>query len=211
MSQNKQTSNPFPPKLDDPILENQYNGSNLLNRPHPEGYTEEWIESLKQPSADENIQHLSLLIFRIKTEWLALPSHSIKEVTEAAFIHRLPHTNSSVLLGITNVQGELLVAISMQDLLGIPNNIPQDSSDLQPNGKFMRNIVFGIKRDVFVFPVDEIYGLTNVQSNTIEPVPISVSKSIKNFFSGIFILPDKLSVGLLDEKLIINSLNQNYL
>lgn len=196
-----------PPPFDS---QNEISSSNLLDRPHPAGYTEEWIQSLKLPFSEEITQIDPLLVFRIKNEWLALPCHSIKEVTHSAFIHTLPHTKSDVLLGITNVQGELLIAISMQNLLGIPNLDSSSSSFLY--SEYPGNIVFGIQKNIFVFPADEIYGLTHVKLDTIKPVPINVSKSLKNFFSGIFILPDDtLSVGLLDDKLIINSLNENYL
>lgn len=190
---------------------NNTQDSNLLSRPHPKGYTEEWVESLKHSTLEESIPKQSLLVFRIKSEWLALPSHCIKEVTKTTFIHRLPHTNSTVLLGITNVQGELLVTTSMQNLLGIPDPTQPTPKNYTFN-RYSRFIVFGNKKDSFVFPADELFGLTHVKFDAIEPVPISIVKSLKNYFSGIFILPESnISVGLLDDKLIIDSLNENYL
>lgn len=212
MSENKKNlSSLYPQKKENEILQNGIHDSNLLNRPHPKGYTEEWVESLKHFAFEESIPRQSLLVFRIKGEWLALPSYCIKEVTKTTFIHSLPHTNSNVLLGITNVQGELLVTISMQNLLNIPDT-PKTLEKDYTYSRYSRNIVFEDKKNVFAFPVDEIFGLTYVKSANIEPVPISIIKSLKNFFSGIFTLPDDvLSVGLLDEKLIINSLNENYL
>lgn len=184
--------------------------SYLLDRPHPEGYTEEWIQSLKLPTTEDTTEIKPFLVFRIKNEWLALPSHSIKEITQATFIHTLPHTKSDVLLGITNVQGELFITFSLQNLLGIPNL--DISVNTYSNSAYTRNIVFGSPKNFFVFPVDEIYALTHIQSDVINPVPIHVSKSLQNFFSGIFVLPDDATtIALLDDKLIINSLNENYL
>ena len=209
MSDNKKTPVPSPKELYS--NQNEIYGSNLLGRPHPEGYSEEWVESLKHHTIEESIPRQSLLVFRIQGEWLALPSHCIKEVTKATFIHTLPHTNSNVLLGISNIQGELLVAISMQNLLGIPNSTeaPKKSHDFS---RYARNVVFGSGKNVFVFPVDEIHGLTYIKLDKIESVPMSILKSLKNYFSGIFALPEEtLSIGLLDERLIIDSLNENYL
>lgn len=195
-------------KPHDQVNPNGLHAANLLSRPHPTGYTQEWMESLKHPIVEEATPRQSLLIFRIKSEWLALPSHCIREITQTSFIHSLPHTKSDVLLGITNVQGNLLITISMQNLLGIP-----DTEQVSPDHHgYTRNIVFGNKKEIFVFPVEEIYGLIHLKPGKIESTPISISKSPKNFFSGIFTLPDNaLSIGLLDEKLIINSLNENYL
>lgn len=211
MSKNKPPLPFYPHEQDNEPHQKGVSDSTLLTRPHPEGYTAEWVESLKHPAFEESIPRQTLLVFRIKNEWLALPGHCIKEVTKAAFIHSLPHTNSGVLLGITNVQGELLVAVSMQNLLNIPDTT-EPQLKRYAYSKYIRNIVFGSKKDIFVFPVDEIYGLTYIKSDQIEPVPISILKSSKNYFSGIFTLPDDiLSVGLLDEKLIISGLNENYL
>lgn len=214
MSENKKSPIPFHDKDKEPyevISQNEMYTSNLLSRPHPEGYDEECIKALKQHLIEESTSKESLLIFRIKNEWLALPSNCIKEITKPTFVHRLPHTNNTVLLGITNVQGELLITISMQNLLGISGE-PNESPKPYVYSMYSRNIVFGSKKDVFVFPVDEIYGLGYIQLDNIDPVPIGVVKSLKNFFTGIFTLTDKgLSVGLLDERLIINSLNENHL
>lgn len=193
----------------DPFSKNKVYGSNLLNRPQPEGYSEEWLESLKTKLTDDLVSGKLLLIFRIANEWLALPSYCIKEVTETAFIHRLPHTSTKVLLGIANVQGELLIAISMQAFLSIPEAI-KNFDDQPVSRHYIRNIVFGVNNDIFVFTVDEIYGLTQVQSNTFESPPISISKSLKNYFSGVFSL-NNTPVGLLDEMLIISKLNEKHL
>lgn len=216
MSKNKKSPLPLQSQENDKksyelLHQNEIYSSTLLRRPYPEGYNEDHIKSLKQHTAEESIPRKSLLVFRIQNEWLALPSHCIKEVTPPSFVHRLPHTNNPILLGITNVQGELLITISMQNLLGITNTA-QKSTETYIYSMYARNIVFGYKNDIFVFPVDEIYGLSYVKLDTIEPIPISILKSLKNFFSGIFTLPDAiLSVGLLNEQLIINSLNKNHL
>lgn len=200
------------PEYSEDFLQNaKIYGSDLLQRPYPKGYQEEWAESLKHSALEEEIEKLSLLVFRIKTEWFALPTHIIIEIIRDAFIHSLPHMHSDVILGITNVQGELRIAISMQHLLGIPN-LKMSDITCYTFSKYSRNIVIGQKNNIFVFPVDEIYGLVHIKLDDIQETPISISKSLKNFFSGIFELPeDKLPVGLLNEKLILNALNENYL
>ncbi len=193
------------------VHQNEIYSSTLLHRPYPENYNADSIQSLKQPIIEESIPKKSLLVFRIQNEWLALPSHCIKEITQPTFVHTLPHTNNPILLGITNVQGDLLITISMQNLLGITNST-QKTPGTYIYSMYTRNIVFGWKSDIFVFPVDEIYGLSYIKLDSIEPIPISILKSLKNFFTGIFTLPnDVLSVGLLNEQLIINSLHKNYL
>lgn len=190
---------------------NRLRGSDLLNRPHPAGYTEEWVESLKHAPSDEGVlDRKSTLIFRIKDEWLAFETSSVLEVTEISLIHKLPHRTTDVLLGVTNVQGELRITMSMSNFLGLTN--PTETKELKTLSHriYPRAIMFGRNKDIFVFPVDEVYGITQIKPDTIAPVPLSVSKSLKNFASGIFMFND-MHIGILDEKLIINSLNEHHL
>lgn len=194
---------------DDPFIKNKIYGSNLLNRPQPEGYGLEWLESLKTKPTEDFPSGQSLLIFRIANEWLALPSASIKEVTHCAYIHKLPHTHSPVLLGISNIHGELLITVSMQAFLELPN-ISSKSNDSENSCQFSRYIVLEKNKDTLVFSVNEILGLTLIEPNALEPPPLSTSKAGKNYFVGVFSLNDQL-IGLLDESLIMETINQNFL
>lgn len=193
----------------DPFFKNKIYGSNLLNRPQPENYGTEWLESLKTQATEDFPSGRSLLVFRIANEWLALPSHCIKEITQSTYIHKLPHATTSVLLGISNVHGELLVTISMQSFLELPDTSPA-SIQPQKTCQFARNIIMEVNKNIIVFPVNEIYGLTQIELSSLESPPISIVKSMKNYCIGIFPLND-LFIGLLNETLIINTLNEKYL
>lgn len=191
-------------EFDDPFYKNKIYGSNLLNRPQPEGYNHEWLESLKTKPTEDFPSGRSVVIFRIANEWLALPSFSIKEITHSTYIHKLPHSNSPLLLGISNVHGELLITISMQAFLDLPS--PAKSPNNQ-HGQFSRYIVLEKGKDTIVFPVNEIHGITFIESSSLEPPPLSTSKAGKNYFVGIFPLNNNL-IGLLDESLIMEAINQ---
>lgn len=183
-------------------------GSNLLNRPHPKGYAEEWIESLKKVPPEETFQIKSILVFRLNNEWLALPTASVKDVTETCPIHSLPHRSNDILLGITNVQGELSIAISMKALLGVSGTSTSKAS--LSHRIYPRSIVFGYDKDDFVFAVDEVYGIHLLHPEDLEAVPANVGKSLANYATGIFSFNEK-RVGLLDENLLIESTKENYL
>lgn len=193
--------------FEDPFYKNKVYGTNLLNRPQPEGYDLEWLESLKTKPTEDFPSGKSLLIFRIANEWLALPSYSIKEITHSSYIHKLPHSNSPILLGISNIHGELLITVSMQAFLDLPPITPKDSDDQTPC-KFSRYIVLAEGKDTIVFPVDEIHGITFIQPSSLDPPPLSTSKTGKNFFTGIFSLNETL-IGLLDGSLIMDAINQS--
>ncbi len=194
---------------EDPFLKNKIYGSNLLNRPQPEGYGLEWLETLKTKPTEDFPSGQLLLVFRIANEWLALPSCAIKEITHSARIHKLPHTNSPVLLGISNIHGELLITVSMQAFLELPN-VPSKPNNVEDVCHFSRYIVLEKNKDTIVFLVNEILGLTLIEPGALEPPPLSTSKAGRNYFVGVFSLNDTL-IGLLDESLIMETINQTYL
>lgn len=197
------------PQAEEPFLKNKVHSLNLLNRPPPENYGTEQLASLNTQTHEDFPTGRSLLVFRIANEWLALPNYCIKEITPPSFIHKLPHTTTNILLGISNVHGDLLITISMQAFLNIHNASTQ-SNNTQSVCKFARNIVLEINKNILVFSVDEIYGLTQIELSLLEPPAITITKSIQNYCTGIFSLNNTV-VGLLDESRIITTLNETYL
>lgn len=197
------------PEANEVFLKNKLHSANLLNRPPPENYAAEQLISLNAQIDEDFPSGQPVLVFRIAKDWLALPNYCIKEITHPSCIHTLPHITTDVLLGISNVHGELLITISMQAFLNLPNSSTQPYTN-QGFCKFSRTVVLEINKNVLVFPVDEIYGLARIEADLLEEPPMSVTKSIKNYCIGIFALND-LVVGLLDEIQIIETLNEKYL
>ena len=61
----------------------------------------------------------SIVIFRIGPEWLALPTRVFQEIAERRTVHSLPHRQHGVVLGLINIRGELLICVSLGQLLGL--------------------------------------------------------------------------------------------
>jgi chemotaxis-related protein WspD len=98
-------------------------GRRLLEREAPPGYVEAWTALVTQTKT-ENSQRdytdlLSVFIFRLGAEWLALPSGIVQEATRPNPIHTVPHRSDRIFLGLVNVRGALLLCISLRHLLGI--------------------------------------------------------------------------------------------
>src|SRR5207342_2805701 len=75
----------------------------------------------------------SAFVFRVGNEWLAITTSVVDEVADLRAIHSLPHRRSGVVLGLANVRGELLVCVSLAQLLGVDDQ-PQE---LQPRERRM--------------------------------------------------------------------------
>ena len=109
----------------------------LLDRAAPPGYLADWAAHLaraeSQAEADPAVAHngVSSVVFRVETEWLALPTSVLQEVTELRAIHTLPHRRGGSVFGIINVRGELLICVSLAKLLGLEQAPPVQLGQLQ--------------------------------------------------------------------------------
>src|SRR5947208_600171 len=84
-------------------------GLRLLNRPLPEEYRRESTAHFGREKILAPPARSSILLFRINAEWLALPTQAFQEVAEWRKVHSLPHRRQSVVLGLVNIRGELLI------------------------------------------------------------------------------------------------------
>ncbi len=178
-------------------------GRSLLERELPDDYVQEWTSVLADKKTDELIGTLSLLVFRIEKEWLALPSLLFAEVIEVAKIHILPHRPNPVLQGLVNVHGEVCLCISLRALLGIES---LDSTAQMPNHP--RMLVMGDAKQRWVFRVDEIHGIQRLHPSRIQPPPISAQKTGAGYSRGIFAWNSK-QVAVLDNELMLRQLSRS--
>ena len=101
-----------------PVLAEAARG--FFDRPHPPGYLDAWRAILEEPEEALEADSASLLVFRLATEWLALPATILVEVTPVRMIHAVPHRAGTPLAGLVNIRGELQLCLSLHALLGLP-------------------------------------------------------------------------------------------
>lgn len=140
---------------------------------------------------------LSVLVFRLGKEWLALSTIFIKEVTHSKPFHAIPHHGHSILKGFVNIDGEMKLAVSLHELL----KVEPISGIHQSN----RMIAIVNENDNWVFPVDEIDGIYHWVTKEIEPIPVGSSS---NYTKGRMVQESK-SIGLLDEELLFTGLKRS--
>lgn len=181
--------------------------SHLFERSPTQEYIEEWTEALMQhPSPEKFKGALSVMVFRLGREWLALPTICFKEVAHRRPVHRIPHRSDKILLGIVNLNGELKLCVAAHQLLEIESFTLPGSNSFSYH--YDRMIAIAKEGDLWVFPVDEIDGIYDWDLAVIEKVPVNLSKSTANFLKGIMKMGNK-SVGLLDEELLFSSLKRS--
>lgn len=178
----------------------------LFDKPIPQDYSSKWIETLKAVPHEEKGFRLSVVIFRVQGEWLAMPSSSIKMITPPSFIHKIPYKTSELFRGVKNVEGELRLVVSLETILGLSKEEAEPSKEYT---RYPRDLYFGREAQDYVFSVDEVDGIASIQSEVLEKVPTDVVKSFAQFTKAIFKYNNR-SVGLLDEQLLLNYLKQNF-
>lgn len=143
----------------------------------------------------ENAQ--SVLVFRLGIEWFALPTLVLDEVTGLRPIHSLPHRRNPALLGLVNVRGELVICVSIaQVLIGAEQHAPQG-----------RLIVAHHAGSRLAFPVDEVQYTQLYTEADLKPVPATVAQSSSGFTRGLLSWRDH-NVGRLDEQALFDTLSR---
>lgn len=148
----------------------------------------------------------SAFVFRIGGEWLALSMAVVDEVADLRAIHSLPHRRSGVVLGLANVRGELLVCVSLAQLLGIESVASAMSQQRRVVQR--RLLVLRGPGGRLAFPVDEAHGSERFDEANLQPVPTTVAKAAARYSRAV--LPwSGQAVGLLDDELLFHSLNRS--
>lgn len=177
----------------------------LLDVDAPAGYFADRTSEVASPVQVEPRDLHSVLIFRVGSEWLALPSAVVVEVANLLPIHSLPHRSNDVVLGVASVRGELLVCVSLRQLIGAAPIAADDGGDHRL--VYARLLVIRREAVRVVCPVDEVHGIHRFHSNELTAVPTTVAKATITYSTGLLPWQGR-SVGKLDEELLFYTLRR---
>ena len=182
----------------------------LLDRHHPARYVEEWIDYVSRPRGKSKIRtRHSVIVFRIGAEWFALPTLVFDEVAPLRAIHSVPHRRAGAVLGVANVRGELLICVSLAQMLGLDGAEPQEHRTADAGIAGVRRLVV-IRHESgrLAFPVDEVVRTHRYYADELKAVPATVAKATSKYTKGMLSWRDRM-VGCLDEQLIAQTLNRS--
>ena len=177
----------------------------LLNREIPPGYREEATVRTARPRVPKPAGMKPVVIFRIGREWLALPASVIEEAAEIRPVHSLPHRDGKTVKGLVNVRGELVVCLSLADLLGFA---PEQGDAKRQQGRraiYRRLLVLSHATGRAAFPVDEVHAGHRYHPDELKPVPATVAGAYT-----VGILPwEEHNVGVLESELLFYTVNRS--
>jgi chemotaxis-related protein WspD len=178
----------------------------LLDTDLPADHLERWTTHIAQAKVLAEIDTHSVVVFRIGDEWLALPTALFNEIAGIGEIHTVPHRRNGAVLGLTNIRGELLVCVSLQQMLGLqPAGERKRDKQHAAAGRFL---VIQHEGSRVVCPVDAVHGVRRFHAREQVPVPSTLAKATATYTQALLPWQQK-SVGLLDAQLLFYSINRS--
>jgi chemotaxis-related protein WspD len=165
-----------------------------LQRPVDADYREAWARELARPEPPPARTDAAAMTFRVGREWLAVSLDLAVEVAPQAPVHRVPHRSRGALLGIVNVGGRLLPAVSLARLMNVDTDgVPP------PQGRhaFARLLVLALGPHRYALPVDEVHGVLRHARDAMRAPAANVGHAPPGLVAGV-IGDAAIEAGLLD-------------
>ena len=172
----------------------------LLEREVSARQLDEATEALSQFEDNAGASAESAIIFRLGAEWFALSPLAFDEIAEPRPIRPLPHRRAGAVLGLVSVRGELLVCLSLAQVMGLANagEPPRDG----------RLIVVNHPDGRMAFPVDEVRSTHAYHVDELKALPATVARTSTNFADGLLGWQGR-TVGRLDGRRLAEALNRS--
>ncbi|HXZ07889.1 MAG TPA: chemotaxis protein CheW, partial [Paraburkholderia sp.] len=130
-----------------------------------------------------------------------------RRIVQTRPIHSLPHRQHRAVLGVVNVQGELLVCLSLAHLLGFE---PDAAARGEAEGRRdqPRFLVLARGEEQAVLPVDQVDGVHRFAMASFAPPPATLSQTAASHTRAVAAWRG-LTVGLLDADTLFDTMNRS--
>jgi chemotaxis-related protein WspD len=175
----------------------------FLDRPAPEAYVAEMTALLSESAALQvESEQVSVVLFDIGDQTLALDTHAIVEVTEPRPVHRIGHRTGKVFSGIVNIHGQLELCASLRGLL----QIPEPPAAAPSSGARMLLVQHAGQR--WVFAADGVRGVHRFASKAVSEVPATAKHDTTFYVQSVLSWQDR-RVGHLDLERTFSALEKS--
>jgi chemotaxis-related protein WspD len=178
----------------------------LLDADAPESYLADRTAHFLAAAPENDAETRSVVIFRVASEWLALPTAVVIEVSNLLPIHSLPHRRNGVVLGLASVRGELLVCVSLRQIVGAAPLAAAAHPD--HDAVYPRLLVVRREAVRVVCPVDEVHGIHRFHPRELKELPTTVAKATVTYSTALLAWRGH-SVGTLDDQLLFYTLRRS--
>jgi chemotaxis-related protein WspD len=178
----------------------------LLDREVPEASLRESTAHVAAKKSVVELGTKSVVIFRIGTEWLSLPTDVFQEIGDRCTVRRLPDHRGGILSGLANVRGELLLCVALGVILGL-DKVAEGQRTAKSNST--ERLMICKRNDArLAFQVNEVHGLHRYHPRDLRSPPATVAKAAVGIYTlGVVPWKDTI-VGCLDDELLFYTLNK---
>lgn len=177
-------------------------GRKLFEQEIPAAALGEWTDVLARPLEERAPGTVSVVVFQVADEWLAVGTAALQEVAEMRPVHFVPHRSNRIFRGLANINGELLLAVSLADLLGVAESAASTSAAADATARLLVLNAAGTR---FVMTADDIHGIFALTPGDLHDAPVTLAKAPTTLTRYVFHLQEH-EVGLLDEEKLAQAL-----
>jgi chemotaxis-related protein WspD len=153
-------------------------GRDIFNKAIPQNFIEEWTEIYSKAKDKEDTEKIALVIFKISDEWFSIEAKLFIEALTNRKIHPIPERTNKYFYGILNFNGELLLCIAINNILGI--------EFLDKDYNFGRYLLINLDDSRYCFPVDEFLPVKSISIKELKEVPFNTKKYTNSVTTHIF-------------------------
>jgi chemotaxis-related protein WspD len=157
------------------------------------------------PRAEERKATGSALVFRIGAEWLALPTVLFDRVADVSPVHTVPHRRKGVPIGLVTVGGDLVVHLSLGEMLSVSGAIDASAAEPVANGR-RRLIVLTDARGRLATTADEVWGVYHYHHEQLRSAPSTLTRALVSFTTAMLDVDGRMA-GLLDGPRLMDALS----
>jgi len=178
----------------------------LADRALPADYLDEWATHIAKPKQLAARGTASAVVFRVGTEWLAVPTGVCHEVSARKPVHTIPHRRNGIVLGLVNVRGDLVICVSLSAVLGVVD-APYDRPERRRISR-ERLLLLEYNGQRLTWPVTDLHGVHRYHPDDLQEVPATVAKGTAVYTRAVLPWQNK-AVGLLDEQLLFYTFSRH--
>jgi chemotaxis-related protein WspD len=189
------------------MTETRASAARLLDREVPEASLRESTAHVAAKKSVVALGTKSVVIFRIGTEWLALPTDVFQEIGDRCAVRRLPDHRGGILSGLVNIRGELLLCVALGVILELDKAAEGQQKGKSTSGE---RLMICKRGDAgLAFQVSEVYGLHRYHARDLRSAPATLAKAAGGVYTlGVVPWKDRM-VGCLDDELLFYTLNRS--
>lgn len=169
----------------------------LLDRELTAEQLDENTRRVERPAVAESRQAGRVLVFRLRSEALAVPAGDVDRVTRVAKVHHVPHRSNRIVRGIVNIGGELQLCGSLANLLDLSRPVDEPSDHQQ-----QRMIVLGRGRNRWAFSADRVEGVATVALDDGRSPPVTVQYARDGYVETVVSLGEQRAALLKTDRIV---------